>query len=316
MSRHAVGPRDLSAFVVVLALAGCGSSAANHTAAGPDHKAAGPITRAKAKQALKLWRRFAATTSPRPVVLIDGPVLDPNIGSLSRYDPHLRRILHPEAVLAFNASRFALRAKLPHTPSRFRGSRVISARQAFTLLLHSPAAKTKDQPPPRMRLAITGARLASGAFSTDRGQRTLPVWAFTVHGLKRPVRVLALPGSRVFLPPIPAEGENATASDNGRAIRLSFIGGLAGDKPCDHSYTAGSVADRHAVAFWITDHPVKTRGNVMCIAIGKTRTVVIHLDKPLGARALVDSFGAPVPVCRGSARPPAGVAESCRSAAN
>ncbi len=307
--------RDLSALAVVLALAGCGSSAANHTAPGPNDTAPGPNTREKAEQALKLWSRFSASTSPRPVVLLGGPVLEPNIGSLSRYDPHLRRVLHPEAALAFSESRFVLRTKLPHTPTRFRGSRVISPRQAFTLLLRSRAATVKGQPPPKMRLAITKIRLASGSFSTDRGLLTLPMWAFTVHGVKRPVRVLALPGSSVFLPPVNWAGENATVSDNGRVIRISFTGGPAGDKPCDQSYTAGSVADSHAVAVWLTDHPAKTSGNVHCLTVGYRRTVVTHLDKPLGARALIESFGAPVAVCRGRGIPPVGVSRSCHRGA-
>jgi hypothetical protein len=309
MSRHKLGLRDLAAFMVALALAGCGATAAGR-------KAPRPNTRQAAQHALKLWSRFAAATSPRPVVLLDGPVLDPNIGALSRYDPHLRRVLHPEALLAFNASRFALRTKLPHRPSRFRGWRVISGRQAFTLLLHSPAVKLKGQPPSRMRLAITRVRLASGAFSTDRGQRTLPVWAFTVHGLERPVRVLALPGSGVFLPPVNWAGENATVSGNGRLVRVAFVGGHAGDKPCDDSYTAGSIADSHAVAFWITDHPAKRTGNVACDAVGYPRVVDFRLAKPLGARALVESFGAPVPVCRGKGTPPVGMTEICLPGAN
>jgi hypothetical protein len=179
-------------------------------------------------------------------------------------------------------------------------------------LLRTPAQKREGQPSPGMRLAITGARITVGSFSTDRGPRALPVWAFTVHGLKQPVRVLAVPRSRVFMPPVNWAGENATVSDNGRVIRLAFGGGLAGDKPCDHSYTAGTVADNRAVAVWLIDHPVKTRRNVLCIAIGKLRTVLVHIDKPLGSRALIEAFGAPVPVCRSQARPPVGVTESCR----
>jgi hypothetical protein len=291
---------------MALALAGCGPSTVSHTSPGGD-------TRDAAMRALKLWSRFPAAAVPRPIVLLDGPVLDPNIGSLSRYDPQLRRVLHPQALLAFEASRFVLHTQLPLTLDRFRGWRVIGAEQAFDILLRTPAEKREGQPSPRMRLPITGARLTLGSFSTDRGQRDLPVWAFTVHGLRQPVRVLAVPRSRVFMPPVSWAGENATVSDSGRVIRLAFVGGLAGDKPCDQSYTAGSVADNRAVAVWLVDHPVKTGGDRLCIAIGTLRTVLVHIDKPLGSRALIESFGAPVPVCWSHALPQVDAAESCRS---
>ncbi len=298
--------RGLSASAVALVVASCGASAT-------DRKEPLSDTRHAAEQALKLWGRFAATASPRPIVPIEA-VLDPNIGALSRYDPKTRRVSDPEAALAFKASRFALRVALPRTPSRFRGWRVISARRAFGLLLQS-GDRGPDQP--KMRLAITRAHLASGSFTTDRGLRTLPVWAFTVQGVQQPVRVLALPGSRVFMPPVNWDGENATVSGNGHVVRVAFVGDAAGDKPCDSSYTVGNVSNSHAVAFWLIDHPVKTRGSVVCLTIGYHRTVVIHLNRPLAGRVLVNSYGAPVPVCRGQRPPPVGgVIDTCRTGAN
>lgn len=278
--------------VAALTLAGCGTSAT-------DRKEPLYNTRQSAEHALKLWSRFGATGTPRQVVPLEA-VLDPSLAGLSRYDPKTRRVHNLDAALAFKAAHFALRTPVPPTPNRFHGWRVISARQAFRLLLNS-GDHGPDQP--KTRLAITRARLASGAFSTDRGKLTLPAWAFTVHGVKQPVRVLALPGSRVFNPPTSWDGENATVSDNGRVIRVAFVGGHAGDKPCDDSYTVGNVANTHAVAFWIIDHPAARSGNVLCDAVGYPRIVAIHLAKPLGARALVNSYGAPVPVCRTNASP-------------
>lgn len=297
--------RSLSAVAVALALAltGCGGSTAPQQA---------PLSKAnqQAERALGLWSRFPSTATPRPVVLLEGPVLDPDLGALSRYVPRLRRVLHPEKILAFDASRFVLHTRLPRAPRQFRGWKVVTAAQAFNLLLHSPAKETPS--PPSVRLPITAARLTLGSFSTDRGLQTFPAWAFTVEGLKQPVRVLAVSGSRVFNPPVPWGGENATVTDRGRELRLSFVGGAAGDKPCDDSYTAGSVADSHAVAVWLTDHPVN--GAAICSTVGYPRTVLVHLARPLGPRALVESYGAPIPVCGGLRPPPLGTIENCRPA--
>ena len=279
MSRGKWGLRNLSALVVLLALTGCGASAAAQKSARPD-------TRLAAVHALHLWGRFPVVSS-RPVLLIEGSVLAPVDGFGTG-----------DAKLAFLQGGFTLRAPLPQAPTRFRGWRVISARQALGVW---QSQSSKGPAPTRTRLAITGVRLASASFSTERGARILPAWAFSVRGLANPVDVLALPDSRVFIPPTSWDGKNATVSGSGRMVRVAFVGGHAGDKPCDDSYTVGSVADSHAVAFWIVDHPAK--GSVICDAVGYPRIVVIHLDKPLGSRALVDSSGAPVPVCRTNLRP-------------
>ena len=292
MSRHKWGLRNLSAIVVLLALTGCGASAA-------DQKPARPDTRQAAEHALKPWSRFPVATSSRPIVAIEGSVLAPADGFRTG-----------AAKLAFLQGRFRLGVPLPQAPTRFRGWRVISARQALDLW-HSQSSK--GPAPPTPRLVITRIRVASASFTTERGARILPAWAFSVRGLHNPIDVLALPDSRVFVPPAYWDGDNATISGNGRMIRVGFIGGHAGDKPCDDSYTAGSIADRHAVAFWIIDHPVKTTGNVACVAVGYPRVVDFHLAKPLGARALVDSSGAPVPVCKGQRPPALGAMETCRA---
>jgi hypothetical protein len=276
-------------FLVMVTLTGCGASAAR--------KPARTNTRQAAEHALQLWSRYPVT-SPRPVLLIEGSVLPPVDGFGTG-----------DAKLAFLQGRYVLRAPLAQAPTRLRGWRVISARQALEVW-HSQSSE--GPAPPKTRLAITGMRLATASFSTERGQRILPAWAFSVRGLDNPVDVLALPDSRVFIPPTPWDGENATVSDRGRMIRVGFVGGHAGNKPCDDSYTVGSVADNHAVAFWIVDHPVKTGRSLICSTVGYPRIVVIRLEKPLGARALVNSYGAPVPACLGQRPPPLGGMETCR----
>jgi len=288
-SRLGLGLRALSAVVILLALAGCGGSVGSlgqtqeQRAAEQEHRAA--------EQALKLWSGFPAARDPRPVVLIgEGSVLAPKTGFSTS-----------DAKLAYLQGHFALRVPLPKTPSQFHGRPVISARRALELL-----SSNGGPGPPTSPIEITHVKLGWASFSTEREPRTLPAWAFSLAGVKDPMYVLALTGSGVFTPPATKqlmasevggayEEDHASVSGNGRVIRLTFVGGPAGHRPCDISYTAGSLADSHAVAFWLTEHPV--RAHVACIALGYNRTVAIHLDQPLGARVLVDAASAgPVPV--------------------
>lgn len=290
-SRLGLGLRALPAFGILLALAGCGGSAGQT----PQHRAA--------EQALKLWSGFPAARDPRPVVLIgEGASVGPKTGFPT-----------VDAKVAFLQGHFVLRAALPKTPSRFHGRPVISARRALELLRSTGGGGPSQSP-----LKITHVELGWASFSTDRGPRRLPAWAFSLAGVTDPAYVLALTGSGIFTAPATKqlmrsevgdyEEDDASVSKSGRVVRLTFVGGPAGDRPCDISYTAGSLADSRAVAFWIIAHPVKThqKADMLCDALGYERTVVIRLHTPLGARVLVDAGSAgPVPVTRARELPAA-----------
>lgn len=269
--------------LLLLVLAGCGGSGVGLTR---EQRAA--------EEALKLWSGFPATATPRPVVPVgDGVVVGPDGGFGTG-----------AAKLAFLEGHLALRTSLPKTPALVHGSRVISAKQALKLMKSNAGPDLS----PKLSLAITAVQLSSASFATDRGLRRLPAWAFSLNGVANPVYVLALTRATSFTPPatrqlLPSvvgayEEDHAAILGNGRVIRLTFVGGPAGHHPCDISYTTGSLADNHAVAFWITPHPVKTHGaGVICDAVGYSRTVVLRLAKPLGGRALVDAAsGGQVPV--------------------
>jgi hypothetical protein len=149
---------------------------------------------------------------------------------------------------------------------------------------------------------------------TDRGRQRLPAWLFFAQGLREPDAVLAvrpyvLPKSlRSQLPPwvvADTEEEFATASQGGRAITISFVGGHAGHQPCDDSYTASATPSRTAVAFIIRQIPVTTPlpADTGCYEVGYERTVTVHLTQPLGPRVLIDGADAiPIPVSHGHLR--------------
>jgi hypothetical protein len=246
-----------------------------------------------ARRAFALWSGFRSAATPRPIVPIGtGPVIGPRDGF--RTDA---------AKIAFIEGRYVLRATVPVAPPSRAGYAIKSARQALRLLRSDPGKVGSSTVGP---LAVTRIRLAAASFLTDRGNKLLPAWAFSLRGVAHPVFVLAIARSSVFTPPNPRqfargvgpfEDDTATVSADGMSLRVSFTGGPAGHKPCDIAYSPGATANVRAVAFWVTPHPVPTTG--ACSLVGYTRIVTIHLKRRLGARVLIDAAdGGPIAVRR------------------
>jgi hypothetical protein len=111
--------------------------------------------------------------------------------------------------------------------------------------------------------------------------------------------VLALGPPDEFTPPplqqfVPAGTGNsiedfAKADRSDTAITISFIGAPAGSGPCDARYSASAVANPRAVAFAIKTITTPGPPGTVCTAVGYGRTAVLHLTRPLGARALISS---------------------------
>jgi hypothetical protein len=235
-----------------------------------------------ASAALALWRTFPVQASPRPIIpLGEGVVLDPRTGF---------RTVAPK--IAYEQGRFALRTALPP------GSATAYGR------LRAIGVNDHEKVSP---LLITAVKPGSAIFVTDRGRRRLPAWRFYLKGVANPASVLALAPPSVFIPPpLHRFGESgpgssiedsATMSASGRLITLSFLGGPAGEGPCDSSYRASAMADRRAVAFTLTAMPVSVPVGVACSSVGYTRTAALHLARPLGGRVLISATdGGAIPV--------------------
>jgi hypothetical protein len=246
--------------------------------------------RSAVQVALQLWSGFPVQANPRPIVpLGEGPVLDPRSG-----------FPDDSTKIAFGEGRFALATALP------KGSAAVgrlSAAGAYDLLRSSGLSSGIKVAP----LKIRSVRLATATFVTDRGRRRLPAWQFWFKRVLKPASVLALAPPRLFTPPRleelgqPGTGnsieDSATAERSGRLITISFIGAHAGNRPCDASYTASAVANRRAVAFAVRAIPVPAPPNTICTAVGYTRTAVLRLARPLGARVLISrTDGGAIPV--------------------
>jgi hypothetical protein len=224
--------------------------------------------------ALALWRGFPVHAMPRPIVpLGEGLVLEPVSGFHTG-----------EQKLAYLEGRFALGAALPPGATRAYGRLRAHARDQHA-----------DVPP----LTITAVRLGSATFDTDRGRRRLPAWNFSFRDVDAPASVLALDAPKVFVPPPlrrlgPAGPGNsiedsAKSAASGRSITISFPGAPAGTGPCEANYRASAVGDPRAVAFTITTIATPVGPGQACPALAVTRSVVLHLTRPLRARVLVSA---------------------------
>jgi hypothetical protein len=257
----------LAAAMAVALLAGCAGGVL--TVPGPG---AGRL-----RHVLRAWSAFPANAKPRPLVLTGPPVADPASG-----------FPNGDAKLAYLEGAFDVPATLPSGPAAAAGFPLISAREA-TGVLRSVAAKG---PPVTRRLAVTGVRLGTAVFDTDRGPRRLPAWLFGLAGVRDPAGVLAVAPSRIFAParrpanPHPFVG-SALLGRDGRTLTVEFTGAASGTGPCTASYSLNQAASKTAVAVAVHEHA--HGGNVACAAVGYPRRVTVVLPAPLGGRVLVDA---------------------------
>ena len=235
--------------------------------------------------ALDLWRAFPVQATPRPIVLLGGgTVVDPSGG-----------FPDPASKLAYLEGRFVLRAALPTGPGAAGRYRAIPAGAAYRALRSSRRPQIDSVPP----LIVTAVRLGTARFATDRGPASLPAWQFHFRGIADPASVLAVAPPGLFIAPArhpfgpPGPGSSielsATLSRSGTLLTLSFPGALPGSGLCEANYRASARADRRAVAVTITPTSAPAPSGVACPAIAVTRTSVVRLARPLGARVLISA---------------------------
>lgn len=299
---HEVGRRGLLAggLAVALAAAGCRSAPMAGGGTRPG-EIQGP-SEADAVRALKAWAAFPVTASPRPLVLVDAPVLDPAGG-------------FPDAdgKLAYLAGAFDLPAGYPPGPARAAGLPLIGAKQAAGALVAHGAVGPAG-PVGRNRLRVTGIRLGSVGFRTDRGSVPLPAWLFRLAGVPQPAVVLAVAPSARFAPRLPAGAGhdlslgNATLSADGRTVSVGFLSPDSGTTACKQRYALRVVESPQAAALRIglvdaADEEAEEEDNRpgICRDASYHRSASATLSVPLGARVLISAQdGSPFPVASGT----------------
>ncbi|MET3808600.1 hypothetical protein ABIB25_005630 [Nakamurella sp. UYEF19] len=247
--------------------------------------------------AVQQWKDFPVSARPRPIVLMTSAVVLPA-------DP--LPVGEDENALA--AGRITLGMTLPTAPETMGGYPIIPPAAAISQLtdpLHSTVV--------RPSVHITRMQLVDQPFRTDRGDTPLPTWKVTLAESRDPIYVLAVaaggryPATLADDPPV---GEGATVSGNGKDITISFIAHHVSEGGCDPDYTS-SLASKETstvVVLAVNLHFDSTFPKAGCTdgfsritsglypTPGQPDNTTVHLQEPLGNRALINQSGIPYEV--------------------
>jgi hypothetical protein len=267
--------------IVALQAAACASASAEPKQGQSD--------RAALDRALGAWAGFPVTSLPRPVVLLEGSVLAPELG-----------FPDDNSKIAFGNGEITAPTMWPVTPKFAKGFPIVEAPGAFTVLT-TPSSTILGVPPP---LTTTSVQLGSGLFLTDRGWEELPAWLFSFSGVQNPAKVLAVRPTDIFSAPVARDGHSpaqlsVTVTHGGRHIVANFAGASAGTGPCTASYTLSIKESEQAVAVAVMTHSHGS-GDVGCAAVGHLRHAAAELKVPLGARVVVDAHSEGAAAATGS----------------
>ena len=230
--------------------------------------------------ALQAWVAFPVDASPRPIVLVDAPVNGPRgfYGS-------------EKAKIAFASGAFDRPTRLPTGPDTDGGYPIISADKAFDLL----KSQATDPPAGGLRLTTSDVRLGTSTFLTDRGEKTMPAWLFSMAEVDGPVAVLAIAPEAQWFPSELVSGQShdigASVGSDHRTLTVNFIGAQSENGQCGVRYTARLTESATAVIVTVEGNPNDT--TVVCDQVGYPRRASAVLKAPLGARVLVDDQGYP-----------------------
>ena len=278
-----VGSRFSWASVLLVAVSllasACSSASATPAKNQPDG--------AMLDRALHAWTLFPVGSSPRPLILLKGFVLNPEYGF--RDDNSKEAFINGEVTAP---------ASWPVSPTSSMGFPIIGAASAFKTLT-TPTTNSLGTPLP---LGTTGVQLGSGLFLTDRGWRVLPAWLFSLTGVQNPAKVLAVGPSAIYSAPVTRGGDSpaqisVAVGAGGRHIVANFVGAAAGTGPCTASYALSVKESKQAVAVAVVSHPhaqTATRKRqrqtyVACSSVGYLRHASAELEAPLGERVVVDA---------------------------
>ena len=216
-----------------------------------------------ASAALVEWADFPVTVTPRPLVLTSYPRVFR--GGFRSGD----------AKLAFLDGAIDTHVPLPEGVLDLLGARQTATSQ--------------------LRLQVLDAQSSIGVFDTDRGPTELPAWQLTLTDVDESITVLdPQVVGQAWRPPSQADifgGSNrtATVSADDMTVTVTFT-----DGPPDWvDYPRVDVHETDtAVTIVALPHDRQTSG--ARTALGYRRNVTATLERPLGARVLVDLDVSPI----------------------
>jgi len=230
--------------------------------------------------ALQPWVTFPVDASPRPIVLVDAPVNGPR----GFYGSEKTKV-------AFASGAFDRPTHLPTGPASAGGFPIITADKAFDLL----KSQAKDPPAGGLRLTISDVRLGTSTFLTDRGEKTMPAWLFSMAEVDGPVAVLAIAPEAQWFPSELGSGQShdigASVGSDHRTLTVNFVGAESENGPCGVRYSISLTESHTAVIVTVVSNPNDT--TAACTLVGYQRQGSAVLKAPLGARVLVDELGYP-----------------------
>jgi hypothetical protein len=234
--------------------------------------------------ALAAWSGFPVQASTRPLVLIDGD--DVNAPILGFPNDNTK--------LAYEDGAIVAPSKYPTAPSFAAGFTLESPQAAFKTL----KSIATSGPPATTALVVTAVTLGTSDFQTDRGQRTLPAWLFSLQNVQNPAQVLAVSPSRIFTPPqsivpdaVPESSspvESATLATNHRTITVEVAGAPEGTGPCEATYSLSVGTSRTAVAV-LVNAVTHYKADIGCLLQASVIDLKTTLARPLGNRVVVNA---------------------------
>ncbi|SDY70146.1 hypothetical protein SAMN05444365_103178 [Micromonospora pattaloongensis] len=138
-------------------------------------------------------------------------------------------------------------------------------------------------------LTVTGAKLGTATVLTSRGTATVPAWIFTIEELKAPIARLAVAPTAITAMPTPPERSGQLPEELVAAQDLTAAEGAK------LTYRLGVGACDKDIERLVQEHDdvVVVGGSVrrsqeMCTQQLLLHPVTVTLDRPLGARAVLD----------------------------
>lgn len=140
-------------------------------------------------------------------------------------------------------------------------------------------------------LRVVAVARGEATVPSSRGEVRVPTWDFTVEGVPRPFRRVAVDPAAMGGPPRPLDdGIQEVSTYEVHAptrLRLSYEHGV-----CDTTYGARVHETPEAV---VVDVDVRDDDVRVCVAMGRTDVAEVTLREPLGRRVVLDS-GSGLPV--------------------
>lgn len=250
-----------------------------------------------ADQALALWADFPVTAEPRPVVIVGSDYRPPDFDGETGDAKNL----------AFQLGRWSVPKRMTLPPRSSDGFRIRYVGAVLEELRATlEAAATPEQTAAGLtpgtaeersvRPLVTGAKLQTASFTTDRGVRSLPAWVVNFRGQARPLVVLAVDEPNRFAAQTAEHADNQLrVSPDGLVLTYGFVGAPPGRGPCEAEYEPVLLESPTAVAVGARTYLAKKADDGTCGPANHPRTVSIQLSEPLGDRVAVTArFGSPL----------------------